>query len=296
MSGQLCLSRPSSDPIDRRRDHAKYAVKVATHRDRDGGADWIATAGWDAKVLLYRPNILGQHSPRLGDPVAQISLTSNPEALAFVDHPESGQPILILTRRDSSFLYYYTLGSEPILLGKQNLAPHSNAWVAFTPSAIALSPIDAGLLAVATSAVSHMKLIIVKLLLPPADVAARQQEVHASAAAQARADVVLRDREAAAIQLQCSTFATQTQYSTPSLAWRPDGSGVWVNSDDGVIRGIEARTGKVMASLVGHDAATKIRCLASAIIKTGDDKGPSQEWLVSGGFDQKLIVWKSKIQ
>jgi len=37
----------------------------------------------------------------------------------------------------------------------------------------------------------------------------------------------------AALLLCRNSFATQTQYSTPSTAWRPDGSGLWVNNDDG---------------------------------------------------------------
>ena len=41
----------------------------------------------------------------------------------------------------------------------------------------------------------------------------------------------------------------------------------------------------VVATLKGHDPATKIRCLAAAMVE-------DEEWLVSGGFDQKLIVWK----
>lgn len=68
------------------------------------------------------------------------------------------------------------------------------------------------------------------------------------------------------------------------------GSGVWVNSDDGVLRGIEVSTGKVVATLKGgHDAGSKIRCLCTGMVTVDDMQ---EEWLVSGGFDQKLIVWK----
>jgi len=87
-------------------------------------------------------------------------------------------------------------------------------------------------------------------------------------------------------------MAPQTPYCTPALAWRPDGSGVWVNSDDGVIRGIEARTGKIIASLQEHETGNKVRCLWAGWVDVGDPVS-REEWLVSGGFDQRLIVWRT---
>lgn len=133
-----------------------------------------------------------------------------------------------------------------------------------------------------------------------------------TASQEARAETALRDREAAAVQVHASTFAPQTSYSTPALAWRPDGSGVWVNGDDGSVRGIEASSGKVVVTLgrvVGavqakpsHDPGCKVRCLAAGLVdvesgrdvestatKTG---GRKEEWLATGGFDRKLIVWR----
>ncbi len=83
------------------------------------------------------------------------------------------------------------------------------------------------------------------------------------------------------------TFFTPA-YSTPAVVWRPDGSGVFVNGDDGVIRGIEASTGRIKTSLKGHEEGSKVRCLVSY-----RNEVDGEEWLVSGGFDQRLIVWKT---
>ncbi|OCK77637.1 hypothetical protein K432DRAFT_114919 [Lepidopterella palustris CBS 459.81] len=318
MSGKVRLYDSKSETLlDERRDHTKYVVKVISWRDSESA--YIATAGWDAKVVLYHMSLPADGEPRLGDPLATLDLPSNPEAILFIAQPESSRPLLLLTRRDSTFLYFYALPpltegkSEILLLGKQNLAPHSNSWVAFTPAAVALCPTDASLLAVATSTVPHMRLIIVRLLLPPpaslkADSAPESPEPYSRAspqsglsipdaaaptqASQARAALIVKDREDAAILVQCSTLAPQTQYSTPTLAWRPDGSGVWVNSDDGIIRGIEASTGKVVAALEGHEVGSKIRCLWAGWVEVGeDDDQRMEEWIVSGGFDQRLIVW-----
>lgn len=126
---------------------------------------WVATAGWDAKVFLYR--IANGGNSKLGEPVASIALATNPETVTFIQHPDLRHPILLVTRRDSTSLHYYPLPvmddasipsppPELKLLGTQNLAPHSNAWIAFSPSSVAICPTDPTLLAVATSAVPHM--------------------------------------------------------------------------------------------------------------------------------------------
>lgn len=321
MSGRVKLYDCRSEGLlDERKDHTKYVVKVASWQDSTTA--YIATAGWDAKIVLYHLRISEGVNPRFGEPLATMDLPSNPEAILFIEHTGSTRPLLLLTRRDSTYLYYYSLptltgGSrEFCLLGKQNLAPHSNAWVAFTPAAVAICPTDPSILAVATSAVPYMKLIILRLLVPPhtsSPVAAATgrsghmaeitphpvlelRDVSATTqASQARAALLLQDRESAAILVQCSTLSPQTQYSTPALAWRPDGSGVWVNSDDGVIRGIEASTGKLVASLEGHEPGSKIRCLWAGQVRIADgDTQINEEWVVSGGFDQKLIVWRAQ--
>ena len=85
-------------------------------------------------------------------------------------------------------------------------------------------------------------------------------------------------------------MAPQTPYSTPQVCWRPDGSGVWVNGDDGVLRGVEAKTGKVVATLrEGHEIGSKIRSAWAGMVEV-DEK--EEEWVVSGGFDRRLVVWK----
>lgn len=293
MSGQVLLYDHDEDKVlDERRDHNKYVVKVDIWTDSH--VTWVATAGWDAKVYLYRMSQEGKQ--RLGAPVASITLTTNPETIKFVQHPDHQYPILIVTRRDSTSLYYYSisprdrLASTPVpteleLLGSQNLAPHSNAWIAFSPSSVAVCPTDPTLLAVATSAVPHMKLILVRLLIPLHS-ASDASSTTITQASQARASLATQDREDAAIKVHVNTLAPQTPYSTPQVVWRPDGSGLWVNGDDGVLRGLEAKTGKVVAILKGgHEAGSKIRSIWCGMVE-------GQEWVVSGGFDRRLVVWK----
>lgn len=218
MSGQLIASDLEGNIIDMRRDHSKYIVKAAVLHESEH--DIIATAGWDCKVNFYTST--DHASFKFGEPVATIILPTKPEAMLLVRHPDSLEPILIIARTDSNFLYFYTTENEPRMLGKQNLAPHSNAWVAFTPSALAACPSDPTLLAVGTNSLPHMKLLIVRLLVPPfttpapsaAPVLVRRSLlddtlVPETQATQARAALAIADREAAAIQIHANTMAPQ---------------------------------------------------------------------------------------
>ena len=107
-----------------------------------------------------------------------------------------------------------------------------------------------------------MKVIIVKLLLPPLTKSPSNIATPMTQVAQTRSTLAIQDREEAAIQVHVSTMAPQTPYSTPQVVWRPNGAGVFVNGDDGVIRGLEAKTGKIVATLQGgHEVGSKIRSI-----------------------------------
>jgi len=305
MSGQILLyDHATNTLLDSRRDHKKYVVKAALWEVENAQAAnsvfFLATAGWDATINVYQFGRKPEGDCEgIGQPIASFGLPTNPETVLFVEDPDESTLFLIVTRRDSTALYYYRVGnlrerSTPGVLfaGSQNLAPHSNAWVAFSPSAIALCPTDSTLLAVATSALPHMKLLLVRLLFPrsPSGDTPAVPAAHATQAAQTRASLATADREEAAITLHINTLAPQTPYSTPQVAWRPDGSGVWVNGDDGVVRGVEARTGKVVSFLRGgHEAGSKVRSIWAGWVGEGEGR---EEWVVSGGFDRRLVVWR----
>lgn len=298
MSGQLLLVS-GKEVIDRRKDHTKYVVKVLAHEDHDEHI-WIATVGWDMQVLIYRLNTASSSSTglKISEPVGLIKVPSNPESILLVNHPETRDLMLVLSRRDSTYLYYYNI--EPLRTadtqqrceetGKQNLAPNSNAWIAFSPSCIAQNPHDPGMVAVALSTLPHMKVMIVRLLFPSNNKVEDGDSITATQLSQSMASLSLQNREDAAIIIQANTFAPQTAYSTPQVVWRPDGSGVWVNGDDGVIRGIESKTGKLITMLKnGHEAGSKVRSIWAGWV---EGKSSTEEWVVSGGFDKRLIVWK----
>jgi len=140
MSGKLTLYNTVHDKIiDERKDHSKYVVKIVSRSEED--SLWVASAGWDSKVIVYRMSGSGV---RIGQPAATLTLPSIPETLAFVPSPDGTKPVLLVARRDSTCLHYYSMpdrDSDTLsLLGRQNLAPHSNAWISFTPSDVQICP------------------------------------------------------------------------------------------------------------------------------------------------------------
>ncbi|KIW65201.1 hypothetical protein PV04_07480 [Phialophora macrospora] len=332
MSGQLMLHGRAGELIDKVRDHLKYAVQVVSGRTQQG--KWIvATAGWDQKVHIYAPEhelaenfrpsehaVSTTHDEPiipglLRDPIHTISMPTVPESMVLVQHPHTHDLYLIVSRRDSTFLHYYCItptspesssarSTEATYsvqeTGRQNLAPHSNAWIAFTPSCLASCPTDPTLLAVATSHLPHMKLLIVRLLFPtgsytPSNSSA-EELLSPTQAAQARAALAIQDREDAAIMLHVNTMAPQTPYSNPQVVWRPGGKGVFVNADDGVIRGVDTQSGKVVTLLKAHEVGSKVRTLwagfETAGTADGNSNGSKKEILVSGGFDKKVFFWR----
>ena len=325
MSGNLALYDAEMDRIiSRRKDHTKYIVRLATFDAGDGHV-WLASAGWDRKIFIYDFFLEDTRKPTLPEPKAHIGLPSNPEAILLTTDPDRERLHLLLTRRDSTFIFFYNLSNLSNLdetesqlpqLGQQNLAPNSSAWVAFTPTALALCPTDPTRVAVATSTVPHMKVVIARLLFPKEGALdstpshnspSRSEEQPAPSVLGSALDpatptvpadrtiIAQRGRDEAALLLCCNSFAPQTQYSTPSIAWRPDGSGLWVNSDDGIIRGVDVTTGNVVTKLEGHEAASKIRCLWAGRVNIGLNANSREEWVVSGGFDQLLIAWRTTI-
>ena len=294
MSGQIALyDYESRDIIDTRRDHSKYVIKATTFENEEGTL--VATAGWDARINLYQLSKEGARYTVFGNPIATLTLPTNPEDVILIPDPRSEKPLLLVTRRDSTSIHYFTINTdtEPILnkLGTQNLSPHST-WTTFSPSCISICPTDSTLLAVATSSLPHMRLIIVRLLIPSASPTTVE---HTTQASQARAALAVQDREEKAILLHVSTLAPQSPYSTPILRWRPSGDGVWVNGDDGCVRGIDAKSGKVVAVLKdGHEAGCKVRTLWAGWVEAGSSGGveSKEEWVVSGAFDRKVIIWR----
>lgn len=285
ISGSLTIYHPVKDKVlATRKNHSKYAIQVVTQTQ--GSDTLFATAAWDSQIVICK---LVNHNTGDDDAglslelVASVKVDTLPESIIFKHDPLSNELYLICTLRDSTFLYYYQITGSGLfeLAGKQNLAPYANSWIAFSPSAIAVCPTDETLLAIATSSMPHMKVLFVRILYPR-----HSDDNSGRFLTQTDTGATVDPREAAAVLVHANTWVSQSQYSTPAVVWRPDGTGVWVNSEEGIIKGVD-RAGKIQSTLRKHEPNTKIRCLWTG-------RADSEEVLVSGGFDQNLFIWHTE--
>ncbi|KAK9237226.1 WD40-repeat-containing domain protein [Lipomyces kononenkoae] len=255
MDGRLVVSNPATgDIIAQLNDHQKYLVRIACSRDMK----YVATAGYDKKVNAYSIENLGSDESNFAfAKIGTISFPTNPEAILFAttegeNESESTTPRLIVSRRDSTFLYYYKLFPVLSEAARHNLNPDGTSWVSFCAMDMSLDPVDHKFLVVATSTVPQMRFMML----------------------QSRSDQILKN---------VSTKAPQDAYSSARICWRPNGTGFWCNGDDGIIRGIELSTGNVVAELKHHDG--KVKAMFAGIVE-------GREVLVTGGFDKTIAVWE----
>lgn len=254
MSGHVVLSSADTgEIISELKAHEKYAIKAVLYKN-----EYLATAAYDKTINIYKVSHSADNTPSISGLLGRLELPTPPEALCFVTLPSSGEPALCYSRRDSTFLYYHNLCPLLPPHSTRNLAPHSTAWHTFHAMWLSPSPSNPLLLAVATSSIPHMK-----FLLLPVDSDAIIKEVF--------------------------TAAPQSVYSTAVLAWRPQGNGVWVNADDGVVRGIEVKSGKVKVALRASAGGEKVRTLWAGSVD-------GREMLVTGGFDKGVKVWSVEEQ
>ncbi|KAI5303995.1 hypothetical protein KEM56_006983 [Ascosphaera pollenicola] len=281
--------------------HNKHAMMVASYED--GNTIWLASAGFDERVHVYRLayDRLTQQLTRLADaPRKEIPLPTRPECILITRDQATGNIVLVLSRGGSNNLEYYRLRTSPTgktdicRLGLQNPVPQSSVWILFSLSQFRLCPVDPGLLAIATSSTPNLKIIVVRMRIPPSPEGAGPSRVTLTTSNLARLTVQAPKSDDPLMPLQCTVPAPQTRYSKPQIAWRPDGCGVWVTGGDGVIRGVDVRNGKIVATLgekeKGHQSGRKIRCIWAGMVKKGP--GVAEEWLVSDGFDKRLFMWK----
>ncbi|RPB10238.1 hypothetical protein P167DRAFT_509488, partial [Morchella conica CCBAS932] len=245
MTGHLALSTPTSPtPLCTTRPHTKYATKAALHHNHSTNTTLLATASYDGTLAAH--TIL--YDPATGDPsfahIATITLPTPPEALAIITPPGGGggEPLVVFSRRDSTSLYYHALAPGLPHRATANLAPAANSWAAFHAMDLAPHPTDRSLLGVVTSHVPAMKFMLVRV---PSSTGEGEGEGEAGAA----------------VLKEVFVGAPQSAYSSGALAWRPCGRGVWVNGDDGVVRGVEVRSGRVVAGLRVCERGEKVRAL-----------------------------------
>ncbi|KAF3936881.1 hypothetical protein ABW19_dt0205980 [Dactylella cylindrospora] len=290
MSGDIAISTLRGDVLQRWEGHKKYIVKLAIsdplpESNEQEEVRYLAAASYDKSLSIHKLSIpVAASSSSLPDDGIEIDpvipkltflqIIQFPQTVEDVifsqNHQDSSHSLssqlLIATIRDSAYLHIFSPSPDAdadtstapnpfTLLSKTPLNATSTTWLTYTPTSLTTHPHHPHLLSLITSSLPSPKIIIYNL------------------------STMTVDKEFT-VPVQLSA------YSTGIIVWRSDdsASGLWVNGDDGVVKGVEVKSGGVKVELNGHNGR-KVRCLAAGVVD-------GEEVLISGGFDGGLNVWK----
>lgn len=236
------------------RAHTKLIIDMVHVRVKD--TDFLISMSRDLTVKVFQV----ENEITLVSEYKMATLGSSLGAINYQD-----QLAVILGKMDHTLLEVLVLKDTLSPRYKISLNDAEFSAYLFSPHSIRiLNTTGVPLIAVATSHEPYMRLIVVSLK----DIEAiKEQDVTPTLLNQ--------------MLLNISTLSPQDKFSQPLIEWRPDGSGIWVAGDDGVIRGIDLTTKAVTVELREH----KHRIKSLSIGWNGDD-----EALFSSDSDLKSIV------
>lgn len=242
-----------------------------------GNEQYIISIGWDSFLKLHKLT----HDNEIVQ-LSEFKLLSNATALELTFF--ENKPIFIITRLDSTQLVYFTpFGDDNQLheLIKVSLNDAEFSTHGFTPMSISidstvLTANGGGLVAIATSHIPYLRIIITKT---PNFNELFQNIQPLSSVEQQLSSPTVRGH----ILGNYTTNAPQDKFSQSKILWRLNHSGIWIMGDDGVIRGMDLKNGEIVESLdQGHDSRIKNICIADV---------DGKEVLISSGIDKKLNLW-----
>ncbi|KAK6544270.1 hypothetical protein TWF694_000972 [Orbilia ellipsospora] len=302
MSRDIAISDIKGDVLHRWEGHGKYIVKLAISEPltlESSEAEevrYIAAASYDKSLSVHKLRIplarsstseeegeeRGESKPPSLELLQMLKFPDTVEDVIFSkdfsDSQNSTKTLLVATIRDSAYLHIYSsINTAPAssssssssstnqpftFLSKTPLNATSTTWLTYTPTSLSPHPQHPHLLALITSSLPAPKLILYNL-------------------------------QTFTVEKEFAVPINLSAYSTGIVTWRGDAnaSGVWVNGDDGLVKGVEVKSGKVMVELKGHEGR-KVRCLVAGIVAGNGDGGEEEEVMVSGGFDGGLKVWR----
>ncbi|BFZ61277.1 hypothetical protein YB2330_002336 [Saitoella coloradoensis] len=205
---------------------------------------FLVSASYDNTVKIFCRD--GGTSPAAWREERTITFATQPEALHITEDNE-----VIIAARFSNLLQCIRLstGEERTI----NLNAVGDDHISFSPLDIAPHPRNPNLLAIAT--------------LHPMNPFHR---------------VLFLDLSQSRVIGDLWTDAPQNEYSTPRVVWRGSGDGIWVNGDDGVLRGYDVSMKRKVGVLAGHEGNVKA-------VWAGTVEG--REVVVTGGFDKTVRMW-----
>ncbi|KAH3688084.1 hypothetical protein WICPIJ_000926 [Wickerhamomyces pijperi] len=262
------------------------------------GEGYVVSIGWDSFIKLHKLSFTADRTPQIV-PVAQFKLLSNATALQLAFYND--EPIFIVTRLDSTQLAYFTAlqdtnGNQLTLhelikvsLNDAEFSTHGFTPMSITVNSAQLNDSEPGLVAVSTSHVPYLRVIITKT---PSfkDLFSKltsTDTMDSSSNEQQLSTPTIRGH----ILQNYTTTSPQDKFSQSKVLWRLDQSGIWIMGDDGVIRGMECQNGQIVEKLINYedneDDTNGSRRIKNMIVTNVNGK----EIVVSSGIDKKLNYW-----
>lgn len=227
--------------------------------------------GWDSYLRVHTLE---------DDKLAMLSefkLLSNATALEVVSL--GSVPIALVTRMDSSQLTYFSCLESLVELTRVSLNDAEFSTHGFTGMSIGVSSpsIESGTtVVVGTSHIPFMRLVVTKA----PDLHELVLSKGVGSLNNTSAQELSTPTQRGVILMNLVTPSPQDKFSHCKVIFRADGTGVWIFGDDGIIRGMDLRSGEVVTELKGHDGRIK-----SALVCA------NREVLVTSGTDKQVMLW-----
>lgn len=240
--------------------------KIKLHRrlitDLKYADKYFASIGWDNRVVI------GSIDGANIKVIDEAKLQTNPTAI-LLTKDDSGSPIIIVGRLDSSLLQMFTIKNNKLVeVAKLSLNDSEFSTHSFQPMSIV--QINPKMITVGTDHIPFMRLITIAV----PKLSEIENHTNSTTVPIMRSLIIS----------NYNSMSPQDKYSSAILLTRPNSSGIWIPGDDGKLRGFDIRTGNVMEELDSNEGRAK-----SAFITSRND---DEIIVVAGAVDRNISIWK----
>lgn len=220
-----------------------------------GDQTLVVTLGWDKYIQVFKLNGDG----KLESFLERILISGVGSCIEAISH--ESKLFIVVGLKESSLLDVVTIEPGLCLKFKVAMSDVEYSSIRSIPMCIsgAVLPGIGPVIAVATSHEPFMRTILLSL----------------ASLAQENSESIQRS----CILANFNTMSPQDKYSEAKICFRANGEGIWVLGDDGIIRGLELNSGKIVQEISAHDGRIK----AMALLKDS---------ILTCGIDREIKFWR----
>lgn len=250
---------------------------------------YFASIGWDGRLMVGK--IVKTDSLLEATIIGEFKLASNPTSLCLALDTRTNLPLLLAGRLDSSLLALFAVTQDDVIeVARVSLNDAQFSSHGF--QAMSIAHMGNGVFSVGTDHIPFMRLVTVAL--PTMDkILATQHNMESLSIDEALKKLHLSQDSVQTLHTQTpvlrgtivsnyNTLCPQDKYSSAIVLPRKSG-GVWIPADDGIVRGIDLTTGRVVTELNTGDGRAKCASIGAA--------ASGEYVLVCGAMDKKASLW-----